>query len=77
MIQLTARVTAVRAQFVADLKRIDLTAPPQGAIPDEYAGTPLAESTDGVLMHVFEEIAQHHGHLDLTRDLVQRAQRGQ
>ena len=75
--QLTARADQVRAQFVADLERIDPDAPLRGDPSPEYYGTPLGESARGVLMHVFEELAQHHGHLDLTRDLVVSAQRGQ
>jgi hypothetical protein len=75
--QLTARVEQVRAQFVTDLEQIDPEVPLRGDPSPEYRGTPLGESARGVLMHVFEELAQHHGHLDLTRDLVRSAQRGQ
>lgn len=75
--QLTARVDQVRAQFVTDLEQIDPEAPLRGDPSPEYYGTPLGGSARGVLMHVFEELAQHHGHLDLTRDLVLSAQRGQ
>jgi hypothetical protein len=33
-------------------------------------GTPIGASARGVLLHVLEELAQHHGHLEITRDLV-------
>jgi hypothetical protein len=75
--QLTARVDEVRAQFVTDLRLIDPDAPLRGDPSPEYRNTPLGDSAGGVLMHVLEELAQHHGHLDLTRDLVLSAQRGQ
>ena len=75
--QLTARVDQVRAQFVADLEQIDLSAPLRGDPSEEYRGTPIGETAGGALMHVFEELAQHHGHLDVTRDLVLSGQRGQ
>lgn len=75
--QLTARVGQVRAQFVTDLRQMDPDAPLRGDPSPEYRGTPVGESAGGVLMHVFEELAQHHGHLELTRDLVLSAQRGQ
>ena len=75
--QLTARVAEVRAQFLADLDRIDPSAPLSGDPSEEYQGTPIGETSGGALMHVFEELAQHHGHLDLTRDLVLAAQHGQ
>ena len=75
--QLIARAGQVRSQFVADLRQIDPDAPLRGDPSAEYRGTPIGESAGGVLMHVFEELAQHHGHLELTRDLVLSAQRGQ
>ena len=75
--QLTARVDLVRAQFVDDLAQIDLSAPLRGDPSEEYRGTPIGDSAGGALMHVFEELAQHHGHLDVTRDLVVSGQRGQ
>jgi hypothetical protein len=75
--QLMARVDAVRAQFVADLDLIDPAAALRGDPSAEYQDTPIGRSAGGVLMHVFEELAQHHGHLDLTRDLlVGQAQSG-
>jgi len=75
--QLTARVDQVRAQFIKDLEHMDLDAPLLGNPSSDYADTPIGQSTRGALMHVFEELAQHHGHLELTRDLVLAGQRGQ
>ena len=75
--QLTARVAAVRTQCVSDLARIEPDAPLRGDPSAEYQGTPIGETAAGALMHVFEELAQHHGHLDVTRDLVLSGQRGQ
>ncbi len=75
--QLTSRVDQVRAQFIRDLDRIDPVAPLRGDPSEEYRGTPIGDTAGGALMHVFEELAQHHGHLELTRDLVLSGQRGQ
>jgi hypothetical protein len=75
--QLTARVDEVRAQFLTDLERIDPSAPLRGDPSAEYQGTPIGETAGGALMHVFEELAQHHGHLELTRDLVLSDRHGQ
>jgi hypothetical protein len=69
---LLRRIETVRAQLLRDLKGMDLDAPLQGSARDEYADTPVAKSTGGVLLHMLEELAQHHGHLELTRDLVRR-----
>jgi hypothetical protein len=69
--QLRARVRQVIRQLAADLPRIDLDAPLRGPYAD-YAGTPIAASARGAMLHVLEELAQHHGHLGITPDLVSR-----
>ncbi len=69
---LVARVTTVKNQLRADLPSLDVAAPLRGDPSERYAQTPIGRSVGGVLLHVFEELAQHHGHLDLTRDLVTR-----
>jgi len=68
--ELEARVDVVRRQLRADLAAIDLDGPLRGDPSDHYEGTPIGTSARGVLLHVFEELAQHHGHLELTRDAV-------
>jgi len=75
--QLTARVDVVRAQLVADLPQIDAELPLRGDAGPDYRDTPIGATAGGALMHVFEELAQHHGHLEITRDLVLSGQRGQ
>jgi len=70
---LRRRVTEVRGNLITDLEAIDLDGPLRGDPSAHYRETAIGRSTRGVLMHVFEELAQHHGHLELTRDLV-RAQ---
>jgi hypothetical protein len=67
---LLRRVETVRAQLLRDLTEIDLDAPLQGSASDHYVGTPIGATARGVLLHVLEELAQHHGHLELTNDLV-------
>ena len=68
--ELTARVDGVRRQLRDDLRVIDLDGPLKGDPSDHYQGTPIARSARGVLLHVLEELAQHHGHLEITRDVV-------
>ena len=75
--QLTARIGEVRVQFLTDLPQIDPSAPLRGDPSLDYRDTPIGQTAGGALMHVFEELAQHHGHLDVTRDLVRSGQRGQ
>jgi Protein of unknown function (DUF664) len=58
----------VRAQFGADVRNADPLAPliesPDGD------GTPdlLSERQGSAFMHVFEELAQHHGQMEVVRD---------
>jgi hypothetical protein len=68
--QLHARVQQVKAQLREDCPGIDLGAPLRDDPSDEYAATPIGGSAWGALMHVFEELAQHHGQLELTRDAI-------
>jgi len=70
--ELTARVDGVRRQLRADLQLIDIDGPLRGDPSDHYQGTPIARSARGVLLHVLEELAQHHGHLEITRDVLSR-----
>lgn len=66
------RIIEQRVQFGADLAEFDGGASPRGPIPDrDQADLPeFTRTQGGVLMHVYEELAQHRGHLDLTADLV-------
>jgi hypothetical protein len=69
---LTARVDGVRRRLRADLAEMDLDGPLRGDPSDDYRQTPIGTSARGVLLHVLEELAQHHGHLEITRDVIRR-----
>lgn len=70
--QLGERVAQVAAQLAEDLRRIDPDDPPRGDPSPQYVGTPIGTTAAGALLHVLEELAQHHGHLEITRDLLLR-----
>jgi hypothetical protein len=38
----------------------------------DYGATPIAGSARGAMLHVLEELAQHHGHLEIIRDRLRR-----
>ena len=59
-----------RSRFVGDLDRLASRDAPASALPDEDAGLPFATSQAGVLVHVFHELAQHLGQVELTRDIL-------
>ena len=71
--ELLTRVDAVLAQFATDVAATDHTAPPAQRRDD--ADVPGWRRTQGgVLMHVYEELAQHHGQLEVLRDAIRATQ---
>jgi hypothetical protein len=58
----------------SDLEQLDSRARPKGSLPPEDAGLPFERSQAGVLVHVFHELAQHRGQMEITRDVL-RAER--
>jgi hypothetical protein len=67
---LLARTAAVRAQLALDVAAADPGAPLRSSPPAAFEG-PDRELTQGAaLMHVYEELAQHHGQMQQIRDLL-------
>jgi Protein of unknown function (DUF664) len=67
-------VAAGRDQLGRDLTTLESSDPPRGAPDPEDVDLPLGRSQGGVAMHIYEELSQHLGQLELTRDIVvQRA----
>lgn len=56
----------------ADLTGFDPTAELRRTPPTEYQGPDRPLTPTGVLLHVLEELAQHHGQVQLTRDVLIR-----
>lgn len=68
--ELIAQVERQRAAFRADLEGFDGEALPRGPLEERNMDRDEVRTQGGVLMHVYEELAQHHGQLDITADLV-------
>ena len=68
--ELVRRTRQGRRQLAADLADLEPFAPPRGAPEPEDADLPLARTQGGVLMHVYEELAQHRGQMEVTRDVL-------
>jgi hypothetical protein len=65
---LVGRVRAARDQLAADVVAADPSAPPLNPPPYE---PDLSTSTQGgVLLHIYEELAQHLGQMEITRDVL-------
>lgn len=67
---LAARVDEVRRGFLDDLPKLELGAALGNDPGTGWGNAPLRQSAGGVLLHLLEELAQHHGQLQLTRDLL-------
>lgn len=71
--ELATRVDDVLAEFARDVAACDPNAAP-AAVPGQWALGPSQPLTQGgVLMHIYEEVAQHHGQLQVLRDALRPA----
>jgi len=68
--ELATRAAEQKERFAADLERLDSLATPQGPAKPEDAELPLGRTQGGVVLHVVEEVFQHLGHMEITRDLL-------
>ena len=63
-----ALLAAARQRLHEDVAATDFAAHP--VLPPPNDPEAAEETQGGILLHVYEEIAQHLGHLDITRDLL-------
>jgi hypothetical protein len=70
--ELLESVAVGRDRLVADLESLESAEPPRGAPKRGDLGRPLARTQGGVAWHIYEELSQHLGHLELTRDIVRQ-----
>ncbi|MGP3957982.1 mycothiol transferase [Nonomuraea sp. 3N208] len=64
------RVATIRARLAEDVHAADPPAPLRGTPPTAFLG-PDRELTQGAaLLHVYEELAQHHGQMEILRDAI-------
>jgi hypothetical protein len=67
---LRGRVRDVQRRLHDDLAGIDLQGCPKNPPDPGNKGPERRLTCTGVLLHVLEELAQHHGHVQLSRDLL-------
>jgi Protein of unknown function (DUF664) len=68
--ELVARAERARRQLAEDLRYLEPTAPTRGATDPEDDGLPLTRTQGGALIHLYEELAQHHGQMEGCRDVL-------
>jgi hypothetical protein len=67
---LVERARAARARLHDDAAVAEPFAPPRGFVRPEDAALPLGRTQGGALLHVYEELAQHLGQMQVTRDVL-------
>jgi hypothetical protein len=68
--ELAKRAVRARHQLEADLLLAQPTAAPRHPPLPEDADLPFGRSQGAVLLHIYEELAQHLGQMEITRDLL-------
>jgi len=67
---LVTRTAVARRQLGADMAGLEPLAVPRG-IPDPAdADIPLGRTQGGVLLHILEELLQHLGQMEISRDVL-------
>jgi hypothetical protein len=70
---LVARSRAARDQLARDLETLDPAAAPRGAVERDDLAIPVGRTQGGALFHIYEELSQHLGQMEITRDVLMRA----
>ncbi|MDR7274412.1 DinB family protein [Catenuloplanes atrovinosus] len=74
---LLAEVRALRDRLASDASGLDGAAPLRDTPPASYAGPPRTLTRGGALLHVLEELAQHHGQMEILRDALVLVREGE
>ncbi len=65
-------VRDLQSHLADDIKRVQVDQPAAGELSDRHADLHHLKQGD-FLMRCYKELAQHHGHMDITRDILMRA----
>ncbi len=67
---LLERAREARRQLAEDLAHVDSLAVPPALTDPNYATFPYGSTQAGTAVHILEELFQHLGHLEITRDAL-------
>ncbi|MGH9025507.1 MAG: DUF664 domain-containing protein [Acidimicrobiia bacterium] len=67
---LVDRVREARRQLESDMANLAPFSPPRGTPRPDDAALPYARTQGGALLHVYEELAQHLGQVEISRDVI-------
>lgn len=68
--ELVARARVTRDQLTADIAAARPRGPLHGTPPAWFQGPDVPLDQGGALLHVYEELAQHHGQMQIMRDVL-------
>ena len=68
--ELAGRAEAARRRLAEDIAGVDPAAPPRARPRLSLQDTPMGRTNSGALGQLYHELAQHHGHLEITRDIL-------
>lgn len=66
------RVGRTKEALARDVRAADFRAPLKGVPRADFLGPGEPLDQGGALLHVYEELAQHHGHLDMLQAAIER-----
>ncbi len=67
---LAERARQAQDQLRSDVALAQPSAPVRGVLSEKDRQKPLGRTQGGALMHVYEELAQHRGQMEITRDIL-------
>jgi hypothetical protein len=70
VVPLVERSRAAMARLHDDVAGLDLAAPVDGAPAKPWMAPDRPFTRRAALVHVLEELVQHHGHMEITRDVL-------
>ncbi|MGH9056421.1 MAG: DUF664 domain-containing protein [Acidimicrobiales bacterium] len=68
---LLARARDARDRLGQDVAGCEPQAAPRGQVRPDDALLPLGRTQGGALMHIYEELSQHLGQMEVTRDVIE------
>lgn len=74
--ELVERIAAAKEQLRHDVAAAEPAAPLRFDPPPDYLATKPDLTQGAALLHVYEELAQHRGQLEITRDVIRQRHRG-
>lgn len=68
--EVLALVERTRDQLGRDVSAVEWNAAPAGPMDPGDSSVPPGASQGGILLHIYEELSQHLGQMEVTRDLL-------